>query len=237
MIIAENINKIFKQGKKDVTAVKSASLRIERGRRVYIHGPSGAGKSTFLHILGALSLPTNGRVLFREKDVYDMSDKKRSFLRNRYFGFIFQFYHLLPELNVLENVMLPAMIGSSKTRKGVRERADSILNLVGMSHRLKHKPSQLSGGETQRTAIARALINSPEVLFCDEPTGNLDSKMREEIYSLIYSLSEDKKMSVIVVSHQEIEKDFFHDEYIMEDGILKEITDSEARNERILHGT
>ncbi|MFH1798095.1 MAG: ABC transporter ATP-binding protein [Candidatus Omnitrophota bacterium] len=221
MIISENINKIFKQGKKNVTAVESASLKIEKGRRVYIHGPSGAGKSTFLHILGGLSSPTSGKVLCQGKDLYKLSDKKRSLLRNRYFGFIFQFYHLLPELNVLENVILPAMIRSSRMDKSVRERADNLLSRVGMSHRLKHKPSQLSGGEIQRTAIARALINSPEILFCDEPTGNLDSKMSEEIYSLIYSVSIDQKMSVVVVSHQKLKKDFFHEEYVMEDGILK----------------
>ena len=229
MIVAENVNKIYKQGFKSLHAVKDANIRIDEGERVYVHGPSGAGKSTLLHILGVLDKPTKGKVAFREKSVYNFSDRRRSILRNRKIGFIFQFYHLLGELNVMENVCLPAKIQGGSSSRKIKSRAKELLELVGMTQRLKHRPQQLSGGEAQRTAIARALINSPEVLFCDEPTGNLDSKMSEEIYTLIYKISEDSGMSVVVVSHQEVNKDFFHTEYYMKDGMLEKLTGKEIK--------
>ncbi len=225
MIVAQNINKVYKQGFRSVHAVKEADIRVDEGERVYVHGPSGAGKSTLLHVLGALDKPTAGKVSFREKSIYALSDRKRSSLRNRNFGFIFQFYHLLSELNVLENVMLPAMIKGGASSGKIKSRAKGLLDMVGMSDRLKHRTHQISGGEAQRTAIARALVNSPDVIFCDEPTGNLDSKMSEEIYDLLYKISEASGMSVVVVSHQEVEKDFFHTEYYMKDGVLEKVTD------------
>ena len=226
MLKAENVSKIFKQGGKRIYAVRNVDICLEKGQRIYIHGRSGAGKSTFLHILGGLSMPSEGQMSFYGKDIYGMSGNRRSSLRNRHFGFIFQFYHLLPELNVLENVMLPAMIKGGLPGRTARARASEILEVVGMSDRLKHRPSQLSGGEAQRTAIARALMNSPEVLFCDEPTGNLDSASSRLIYALIRDLSEKNGMSIVVVSHQEVEKDFFHSEYVMEDGVLEKINET-----------
>ncbi|MFC1644130.1 ABC transporter ATP-binding protein [Candidatus Omnitrophota bacterium] len=225
MIRAENVNKVFKQGTKAVHAVEAVSMRVAKGERVYIHGPSGAGKSTLLQVLGGLSQPTEGRVIFDGKDIYGLRDSRRSRIRNCCFGFIFQFYYLLPELNVLENVMLPAIIKGESPRKA-RPRAMELVETVGMAERLKHRPSQLSGGEAQRTAVARALVNSPEVLFCDEPTGNLDSEMGGEIYALIRRISENSDMSVMVVSHQEVDKDFFHTEYRMKDGVLGKMKDS-----------
>jgi lipoprotein-releasing system ATP-binding protein len=223
MIRCEKVDKVFRQGSKPVRAVCGADISIERGERVYIHGPSGAGKSTFLHILGGLSKPTKGRVYAGSEDIYCMGDRKRSVLRNRKFGFIFQFYHLLPELTVLENVMMPARIRGGRTGSEMRKKAEDLLDAVGMTHRIRHRPGKLSGGEIQRCAIARALINEPEVLFCDEPTGNLGSAMREDIYELIRKLSEVRKMGVVLVSHQEVGRGFFDTEYFMEDGRINKI--------------
>lgn len=220
MLRCEKIDKIFRQGVKPVNAVSGADIAISAGERVYIHGPSGAGKSTFLHILGGLSRPTKGRVFLGKEDVYGIGDRKRSSLRNRKFGFIFQFYHLLPELTVLENVMMPAMIKGGASKHDMRKRSEDLIGAVGMTHRIKHRPGKLSGGEIQRCAIARALVNEPEFLFCDEPTGNLDSAMRDEIYGLIKKLSNVRKMGVVLVSHQEVGKDFFDTEYFMEDGMI-----------------
>lgn len=222
MIIAENLNMIFRQGTKAVHAVEGMNMHIKKGERVLIHGPSGAGKSTFLHMMGGLSRPSGGTIRFFDKDIYKLSDRGRSKLRNRHFGFIFQFYHLLSDLNVLENVMLPARMKGGETVKNMKLRAESFLEAVGLENRMTHKPSQLSGGEMQRAAIARSLINSPDVLFCDEPTGNLDSEMSAEIYDLIYEISEKNGMSVIVVSHQEVNEGFSDSEYMMVDGMLHE---------------
>ncbi|MDD5634269.1 MAG: ABC transporter ATP-binding protein [Candidatus Omnitrophica bacterium] len=228
MLIAKNIDKIFKQGTKEVHAVKKANIGIAKGERVLICGPSGAGKSTLLHVLGGLDRPTKGDVSFQDKSIYRQSDRKRSRFRNRFIGFVFQFYHLLPELSVLENVMLPAMIKGGEPIKKIKDRSGEILKSVNMHARMKHKPAQLSGGEIQRTAIARALINSPEVIFCDEPTGNLDSKTSGEIYSLIYDLSKKNHMGVVVVSHQDLDKKFFDSEYYMRDGELVNVRVSQG---------
>jgi len=230
MLVAENIRKTFGRGNRAVHAVKGADIEIAEGERVYIHGPSGAGKSTLLDMLGALSYPSGGRVVFRDRDLYGLSDSKRSVVRNTAFGFIFQFYHLLPELNVLENVMLPGMIMGQRKKRDIKDRASGLLKKVRMEHRLKCRPSSLSGGELQRAAIARALVNSPDILFCDEPTGNLDSEMSGMIYDMLLELSKENGMSVVVVSHQEVEEGFFHSEYIMKDGVL--VTAVIARNER-----
>jgi ABC-type lipoprotein export system ATPase subunit len=224
MLVAENVNMIFRQGSKPVHAVKEASIRVEKGERVYIHGPSGAGKSTLLHIMGGLCRPTKGKITVDGKSVYNMGDRKRSRVRNRRFGFIFQFYHLLPELNVLENVMLPGRIKGGRSVSEIKAAAEDLIDVVGMTARLKHRPGKLSGGEVQRAAIARALINEPEVLFCDEPTGNLDSAMSVEIYDLIKKLSQVRHMSVMLVSHQEVEKGFFDSEYFMRDGVMESVT-------------
>ena len=219
-----NINKMFKQGSNCIYAVKNINFTISKGERLYIHGNSGAGKSTLLNILGGISKPSTGKVLFKGKNIYKMSDRKRSLLRNVFFGFIFQFYHLLPELTVIENVMLPGIIKGKESKKDIKKRAIDFLTYVKIANRINHKPFQLSGGEIQRVAIARSLINLPEVLFCDEPTGNLDSEMRQEIYNLIFDISKEKQMSVILVSHQQINKDFFDSEYNMIDGEITNIS-------------
>jgi len=224
MLKAETIHKSFRQGTKTVHAVRDACMNVREGERVYVHGPSGAGKSTLLQIFGGLNRPTDGMVAFRGKNIYLFSDKKRSSLRNEKFGFIFQFYHLLPELSVLENVMLPAMIKGGLSSKDVRSHALNLLGRVGLADRVRHKPSQISGGEAQRTAIARALVNSPDILFCDEPTGNLDSQMSDQVYALIRDISDQTGMSVVVVSHQEIIEGFSHSEYFMKDGSLEKVS-------------
>ena len=227
MIETRGLSKTYIQGGKQLHAVCDVNLLIGEGERVYIHGPSGAGKSTLLHMLVGLEVPSGGTVKFRDKDVYRLSGRRRSRLRNTSFGFVFQFYHLLPELTALENVMLPALMKGGLSGREIKARASDLLDMVGMTSRMKHKPSRLSGGEAQRTAVARALMNVPKVLLCDEPTGNLDSSMSEEIYGLIRRMSEESGMSVIVVSHQEVGKDFFHSEYRMKDGRLKGIRVSE----------
>lgn len=224
MIVAKGVSKSYMQGAKRICAVKSAGITLGKGERVYIYGPSGAGKSTLLHMLGGLGSPDQGEIKFRGgENIYEMSDRKRSRLRNKHFGFIFQFYYLMPELTVLENVMLPALISASLPVKIIKERARQLLKTVRMDKRSDHKPRQLSGGEVQRGAIARALINSPDILFCDEPTGNLDSEMRQEIYGLIKGISRKNGMSVIVVSHHALEEDFFHNEYFMKDGRIERV--------------
>jgi len=222
ILTAKNLDKTFDRGNRAVHAVKDVTICISEGERVYVHGPSGAGKSTLLDILGALSRPTKGNVVFKGRDMYGLSDRERSFLRNREFGFIFQFYHLLPELDVLENVVLPGSIMGGKRKKEIKSRAVYLLERVKLGHRLTHKPSRLSGGELQRAAIARALINSPDILFCDEPAGNLDSEMSKVIYDLIFEISCEDGMGVLVVSHQGVGENFFHSEYIMKDGFLRE---------------
>lgn len=213
------LSKTFRQGHEIIYAVRDLDMAINEGERVYIHGPSGAGKSTLIDILGTLTRPSSGKVEYKGKAVYRMSDRKRCALRNREFGFVFQFYHLLPELNVLENVVLPGRISGDWSRKA-RKRAEALLDRVKMTHRLKHRPSTLSGGEAQRVAIARALINTPAMLFCDEPAGNLDSEMSEVIYKLLFEISEESGMSQIIVSHGHVNKGLFHSEYEMRDGIL-----------------
>ncbi len=220
MIKVEKVFKKYRQGSIFVEAVKETDITVEKGERIFIYGPSGAGKSTFLNMLGGLSRPSGGRVVFNGIDLYRSFDRRRARIRNRSFGFVFQFYHLLPELNVLQNVMLPAMIKGDLGRRKIKNKAEELIEKVGLKDREKHRPKQLSGGEGQRTAIARALVNSPEILFCDEPTGNLDSENSKRIYSLICDISDNEDMTVVIVSHQEIDRKMITVEYEMIDGIL-----------------
>lgn len=201
ILSAKDIHKVYRTGKKDVHALDGVSIEIHRGDAAAIVGPSGAGKSTLLHILGGLDKPTKGHVMFDGIDLYRLSDKERADIRNKKIGFVFQFYYLLPEFTALENVMLPALIRSSRTQS--KEKAHEILKLVGLKDRSGHRPGELSGGESQRVAIARALVNEPEVLLCDEPTGNLDSKTSESIYELLFKINSDRKTSLVIVTHDE----------------------------------
>ena len=221
MIKALNLTKTYFEGKAKVEALKGANFSILKEDSVIITGPSGAGKSTLLHLLGGLDRPTDGTVLFEDKDFYKLSDRKRSFIRNKKIGFVFQFYYLLPEFTVLENVMLPSLIAGKAS--DVRKRAENLIELVGLGKRISHRPSELSGGESQRVAIARALINSPEILLCDEPTGNLDSKKGREIIDCIWQLKEKEKMSLVLVTHDEDVHDRFNKKFRIKDGLLEEL--------------
>ncbi len=202
---AENVHKTYQLGRTSLKVLKGCSLSVGRGEFVAIMGSSGSGKSTLLHLLGALDIPDMGTVRFEGRDVFAASDAARDRLRNATFGFVFQFYHLLPELTVLENVLIPCMVASSvvgwlKRRADYRKTAVSLLERVGLGQRLRHRPNELSGGERQRVAIARALANQPRVLLADEPTGNLDESTGREILGVLKTLNQDGQ-TIVMVTH------------------------------------
>lgn len=226
MIKTVSLNKTYSQGKLKITAVKDANLEITEKKAVLITGPSGAGKSTLLSLLGGLDRPTSGHIFFNGTDFYTLSDRARSEIRNEKIGFVFQFYHLLQEFTVLENVMLPALIRASRRGHGatdIKKRAEYLLALVGLANRLNHRPSELSGGESQRAAIVRALINRPDILLCDEPTGNLDSEKGEEIVEYLWLLKDKEGMSLVIVTHDERIRGEFDETYRICDGLLERI--------------
>ena len=196
MIRTKEIRKSF--GTLEV--LKGIDLLVERGEVVSIVGPSGAGKTTLLQILGTLSRPSSGEIEIDGEAVHALSDRQLSRFRNTKIGFVFQFHHLLPEFTALENVCIPGYIGG-RDRREVEKRAAELLEMLGMGHRSSHKPAELSGGEQQRVAIARALINSPAVLLADEPSGNLDTKNREEIHRLFFTLRDTLGQTVVIVTH------------------------------------
>ena len=196
IIEAKGIRKSF--GSLEV--LKGIDFSVEKGEVVAIMGASGAGKSTLLQILGTLSTPDAGSLCIDGTDVLGLASRDLSEFRNRKLGFVFQFHHLLPEFTAIENVMIPAFI-AGKGMKQAREEALELLSRVGLSERISHKPSELSGGEQQRVAIARAIINRPAVLFADEPSGNLDSRTKEEIHSLFFSLRDTLGQTVVIVTH------------------------------------
>jgi lipoprotein-releasing system ATP-binding protein len=200
-IQARGLRKNYLSGRQALEVLKGIDLSIKTNEFLAIQGPSGAGKSTLLHILGGLDNPTSGEALFEGSDIYALSENERAVFRNRKIGFVFQFYHLLPELSALENVLLPRLLKSWWERKNARERAGSLLDAVGLSARLNHKPNELSGGEQQRVAVARAMINEPEVLLCDEPTGNLDSENGRNILRLLKKINCEGKTTVVLVTH------------------------------------
>jgi lipoprotein-releasing system ATP-binding protein len=205
IINASNIKKIYtQQAADDLVILKNVSLEVQEGEVVAIVGPSGAGKSTLLHILGGLDDPTEGTVLLESEDIYRLKDVARAKIRNEKIGFVFQFYHLLPEFSVLENVLLPLKIKHSQQKvKGLEEKAKALLDRVGLSNRLTHKPYQLSGGEQQRVAIARSLANDPKIILCDEPTGNLDSENGQNVIDLLLGLNKENNQTLVIVTHDE----------------------------------
>ncbi len=203
---AEDIYKSYKLDRVTVPVLKGAKLTVQAGEFVSILGVSGSGKSTLLHILGALDTPDRGIVRFRDMDIFSASEIIRCRLRNEHFGFVFQFYHLFPEFTVLENVIVPAMVmvGVSdwlKRGSEIEERGYEVLRRFGLGHRVWHLPAELSGGERQRVAIARAVFNSPDVLFADEPTGNLDEKTSLEIFETLVELNREVGQTIIMVTH------------------------------------
>lgn len=202
LLVAQNLHKSYCNGGKRLHVIKGADISVEKGDVLFIVGPSGAGKSTLLHLLAGLDKPDEGKVILDGEDVYKLSDRKRSSLRNQNIGFVFQFYHLLPEFSAMENVMLPGLMKRGSDVAKLKKRAGDILSNVGLSARIDNRPQELSGGEQQRVAIARALINSPDILFCDEPTGNLDSANGRMIYELIFDLNKKEGITVLVVSHE-----------------------------------
>lgn len=200
------LTKSYTKGEIQVPVLRGVDVSVERGEFVSIVGQSGCGKSTMMHVLGLLDAPDIGEVRLNGERIDDLPLGTRDELRNHVFGFVFQFYHLLPELTLLENVLTPLMIRHSaweyfKRRHEFREIASAIIDRVGLSHRAKHRPAELSGGEMQRAAIARSLIAKPEVLLADEPTGNLDASTGAEIMDLLKSLNEDEQLTIIMVTH------------------------------------
>ncbi|MBN2831051.1 MAG: ABC transporter ATP-binding protein [Candidatus Omnitrophica bacterium] len=200
MLEAKNIHKSYGSYKKPLAVLKGIDLKVKKGEFAVIAGPSGAGKSTLLNILGGLDAPSSGKVILCQEDIYALSDDELSGKRNKTIGFVFQFYHFLSELTALENAVLPGLIKKEKYEK-VRDVAMELLIQAGLGDRVNHYPSQLSGGEKQRVAVVRSLINNPELLLCDEPTGNLDSQSGEGIISLIRKINTQNKMTVILVTH------------------------------------
>ncbi len=204
LLLASNIQKKYTQGASTLQVLKGIDLEVMPNDVVAIVGPSGAGKSTLLHILGGLDRPTDGQVVFDDLDLYAVSDRERAACLNEKIGFVFQFYHLLPEFTALENVMLPALIRSNlDSPDTLRARGTELLTKVGLKDRLMHKPSQLSGGEQQRVAIARALINDPLVIMCDEPTGNLDSQTGAGIIEILLDFNVTQKKALVIVTHDD----------------------------------
>ncbi len=197
MIEAAGLRKVYLNGAKQLEVLKGIDLKVERAETLALLGPSGAGKSTLLHLLGGLDNPTSGSVMLDGKDIFTLSDDERARLRNSKIGFVFQFYHLLPEFDALENVLLPTFMKG----KVCREKGLELLKAVGLQDRMYHRPGQLSGGEQQRVAIARSLVNDPELLLCDEPTGNLDTDTGKSIIDLLWELNKERKMTLIIVTH------------------------------------
>jgi ABC-type lipoprotein export system ATPase subunit len=223
MLEARKVRKFYNDGLKEIQVLKSLDFKVVLGSFVAIVGPSGAGKSTLLHILGGLDVPTQGQVFFDGEDIYRLNDAALSKIRNERVGFVFQFYHLLPEFTVRENVLMPSLIraqGNKALISQASERAENLLKRVGLAERMGHFPSQLSGGEQQRAAIVRALINQPSVLLCDEPTGNLDSQSGGEIVSLIKEINKENRMTTVMVTHNlEIAKSA-DKVYHLKDGVM-----------------
>jgi len=208
MISTIDLRKSYYKGRLEVPVLRGVDLVVNEGKMVSIIGQSGSGKSTLLHLLGTLDQPDAGEIWFRDTRIDRLPIRKRDRFRNRQIGMIFQFYHLLPELTTLENVMVPRMIergvwGYFRSRRHYRERAAELLELVGLGHRLNHKPKQLSGGEMQRTAIARALISQPTLLLADEPTGNLDRQNSRDVLNTLKQLNRDEGLTIVIVTHDE----------------------------------
>ncbi|MDP1561895.1 MAG: ABC transporter ATP-binding protein [Pirellulaceae bacterium] len=205
---AHQVYKSYRAGSQLVPVLEGVSLQVRQGQFTTIVGQSGSGKSTLLHLLGTLDRPDQGEIVMNKQRIDNLPARERDRIRNQDIGLIFQFYHLLPELNVLENTLVPYMIRHGvwsymRQRRRLHEQAKELLELVGLSHRLTHRPNQLSGGERQRTAIARALITRPKLLLADEPTGNLDARSGNEVLELLRQLGEQQALTVIMVTHDE----------------------------------
>ncbi len=234
MLEARDVRKVYRSGGTSLAVLQGVSLRVERGVFIAITGPSGAGKSTLLHLLAGLDTPTAGEVFWDRQPLSRMSETERAIFRNQTVGVVFQFYHLLSELTALENVMLPGLVrlparrrsagqvGGLRSRQALRERALHCLAQVGLSHRTHHKPNALSGGELQRAAIARALVNEPQLVLCDEPTGNLDSKTGAEVADLLVGLHREQRVSLVLVTHETSLAELADQAFVLRDGRIVE---------------
>ncbi|MGM0379353.1 MAG: ABC transporter ATP-binding protein [Bacillota bacterium] len=200
IVDVKNIYKNFDLGQEVVKVLKDITFQINKGEFVSLMGPSGSGKSTLLYLIGGLDKPTKGKVLFNEKELSLLDDKQESIMRRREIGFVFQFYNLVPNLTVSENVLLPILL-DGKSAKKYDDKLNNILDLVGLSDRKNHRPNELSGGQQQRVAIARALINEPDLILADEPTGNLDSVTGREIMELFQKINKEKNKTIVQVTH------------------------------------
>ena len=217
LIEAIQVHKSFKTEAGELNILRGINLTIAEGEMLGIIGASGAGKSTLLHILGALDKPSSGKVLFQGKDVFSMDDGLLAEFRNSSIGFVFQFHHLLPEFNSIENVMLPGLI-SNRPYGETEKRAKQILEELGLSKRLKHRPGELSGGEQQRVAVARALLQNPKIVLADEPTGNLDTSTGNSLFDLFIELNRKNRTTFVIVTHNKTLSDNCHRVLEMADG-------------------
>jgi lipoprotein-releasing system ATP-binding protein len=221
MIELENLSKTFIKDGNKIEVLRGLNLKIEKGASLAILGVSGAGKSTLIHIMGMLDHPTEGCLSLNGMNVFEWDEKKRASFRNSTIGFVFQFNNLLPEFSALENTMLPALIGGI-SRKQAGEKACKLLKEVGLEHRIKHRPGELSGGEQQRVAIARALVMEPELLLADEPTGNLDTETGKKIEDILVTLNAAKKITLVTVTHNKLLAERMSERIVLRDGKIYE---------------
>lgn len=221
LIEAVEVRRSFAVGARTLDVLRGVSLGIAERESTAITGMSGAGKSTLLYILGGLDRPTSGKVLYRGRDLYAARERERSAIRAQKIGFVFQAYHLLPELTVLENVLLPGLSATGAFLRGgkLRARAAELLGRVGLAERALHRPNELSGGEQQRVALARALMNDPELLLADEPTGNLDSKTGDDVLRYLFELAAERSLTLVIVTHNETVAARCHRHVVLRDGL------------------
>lgn len=231
LLIVEKAHKVYPSPEGPLAVLKGVDFSLHEGEMVFIVGRSGSGKSTLLHLLGGLDRATEGRIFFKGNDIGHMNEKELALYRNRKIGFIFQFFHLLPELTLFENVLLPSLMAGSPNPGKARE----LIRRVGLKGREGHFPSELSGGEQQRVAIARSLINQPEIVYCDEPTGNLDDETAAVVFQLLIELHDEKKIAFVIVTHDEQTARRFEKIYRLQEGIL--IPESTHLQEKSTHGT
>jgi len=220
ILTTKQLSKTYMTGPQEVEVLKGIDLEVTASEIVIIMGPSGVGKSTLLHLIGGLDRPSSGEVLIDGENLFLLKDKELAVFRNNEIGFVFQFHHLLPEFTALENVMIPGMM-HGRDMSVVTEKATSILSEIGLGQRLNHKPSELSGGEQQRVAVARALVNNPKLVLADEPTGNLDKHNSEALYKLILDLNKKYNQTFIIVTHNDLMATHAQRVIELEDGKIK----------------